>query len=103
MSEKMPDYYPKNYEWPVYTICGSMRYYDRMLEIAQSETERGHIILMPFLTTSNPILKEMLDLMHKAKIDKSKGIIVVGRHIGDSTKSEINYARATDKTVKYVD
>lgn len=33
--------------FPIRTICGSMRYYDQMIEIAQRETANGVIILMP--------------------------------------------------------
>lgn len=43
--------------------------------------------------------KEMLDDMHKRKIDLSDEIFVinVGGYIGESTKSEIEYAKATGK------
>lgn len=47
--------------------------------------------------------KEMLDDMHKRKIDMSDEIYVinVGGYIGDSTRSEIQYAEAHGKTVCY--
>ncbi len=43
--------------------------------------------------------KEMLDDMHKRKIDMADEIYVinVGGYIGDSTRSEIEYARETGK------
>lgn len=49
--------------------------------------------------------KEMLDDMHKRKIDMADGIYVinVGGYIGDSTRSEINYAIAHGKTVEYLE
>lgn len=45
--------------------------------------------------------KEMLDDMHKRKIDMADEIYVinVGGYIGDSTRSEIAYAKAHGKTV----
>ena len=47
----------------------------------------------------------MLDDMHKRKIDMSDSIFVinVGGYIGDSTKSEIEYAKAHGKTVDYLE
>ena len=49
--------------------------------------------------------KEMLDDMHKRKIDMADEIYVinVGGYIGSSTKSEIEYAKKTGKTVKYLE
>ena len=48
-------------------------------------------------------MKEMLDDMHKRKIDMADEIFVinVGGYIGDSTRSEIEYAKAAGKPVKY--
>ena len=49
--------------------------------------------------------KEMLDDMHKRKIDMSDEIYVinVGGYIGSSTKSEIEYAKANGITVRYLE
>ena len=49
--------------------------------------------------------KEMLDDMHKRKIDMADEIYVinVGGYIGFSTKSEIEYAIATEKLVRYLE
>ena len=49
--------------------------------------------------------KEMLDDMHKRKIDMADEIYVinVGGYIGDSTRSEIAYALATGKRVNYLE
>ena len=49
--------------------------------------------------------KEMLDDMHKRKIDMADEIFVinVGGYIGSSTRSEIEYAKATGKTVYYLE
>lgn len=92
--------------FPVHTICGSMRYASKMQQIAQQETSNGVIILMPFVSDyvgAKPAdeRKRMLDEMHRVKIDMSDAIIVVGMHIGESTTSEIEYAKSKGKDVLY--
>ena len=49
--------------------------------------------------------KEMLDDMHKRKIDMADEIFVInpGGYIGSSIRSEIEYAKATGKAVRYLD
>jgi hypothetical protein len=49
--------------------------------------------------------KEMLDDMHKRKIDMADSIYVinVGGYIGDSTRSEIEYAKNHGKEVRYLE
>jgi hypothetical protein len=46
----------------------------------------------------------MLDDMHKRKIDMADSIFVinVGGYVGESTKSEIEYALNTGKKVEYL-
>lgn len=93
----------------VTTICGSMRFYPQMLHLAERLTSEGEIVLMPFVTYNGGVKVEgdefadMLDSMHKAKIDMSHGIYVVtGEHgyIGSSTRSEIDYATDHDKEIR---
>ena len=52
-----------------------------------------------------PRVKEMLDDMHKRKIDMADEVFVinVGGYIGESTKSEIAYAEKTGKKVNYLE
>ncbi len=47
----------------------------------------------------------MLDDMHKRKIDMADEIFVinVGGYVGDSTRSEIAYAEAHGKPVRYLE
>lgn len=49
--------------------------------------------------------KAMLDDMHKRKIDMADEIYVinVGGYIGESTRSEIEYAKATGIAVNYLE
>jgi len=48
--------------------------------------------------------KEMLDDMHKRKIDMADEIYVVNvdGYIGSSTRSEIEYAAETGKVIQYL-
>lgn len=92
-------------QYPVVTICGSMRFYDRMLIVAGELTSAGYIVLMPHVTKADTDVKLMLDAMHRAKIDMSKSIVVVSdstEYYGISTTGEINYARDTGKEVIFV-
>ena len=49
--------------------------------------------------------KKMLDEMHRQKIDMSNEIYVInfGGYIGESTKSEIEYAKANGKKISYLE
>ena len=49
--------------------------------------------------------RAMLDDMHKRKIDMADEIFVinVGGYIGSGTRSEIGYAEATGKAVRYLE
>ena len=50
-------------------------------------------------------VKEMLDDMHKRKIDMADEIFVINKngYIGSSTKSEIEYATKTNKEINYLE
>lgn len=85
----------------VITICGSMRHYNQMLALANELTLEGSIVLMPFvLKVDDPGMDEELQKLHKAKIDLSDAICVVGVP-GDSTREEIAYAREHSKEVEW--
>ena len=105
-------------EYPIITLCGSTRFKDKFLEAQKRLTLEGNIVISVGLfghsgddevwdgmdegTLSKT--KEMLDDMHKRKIDMADEIFVinVGGYIGDSTKSEIEYAKSHGKVVKYL-
>jgi hypothetical protein len=76
------------------TICGSMRYYQKMLTVAAELSEAGWIVLFPFASVEEgTATKLMLDDMHFQKIAMSDLVMVVGTHLGDSTKREVAYAQ----------
>ena len=60
-------------KYPVITLCGSTRFKEQFLEAQKRLTLAGNIV------------------------------ISVGGYIGQSTRSEIDYARKNGKTVKYLE
>ena len=97
----------------VVTLCGSTRFKEDFLEAQEVLTLAGYIVLSVGLfghadnkygSRSAPEVKEMLDDMHKRKIDMSDSIYVINRggYIGESTRSEIDYAIRTGKQVDYM-
>lgn len=107
----------RNYK--VITLCGSTRFKDEFMRVQKELTLKGNIVIsvgmfghsgdsevwdgMDEGTLSKT--KLMLDDMHKAKIDMADEIFVinVGGYIGDSTKSEIEYAKSTNKKVNFLE
>ena len=103
----------------VITLCGSTRFKDAFIEAQKRLTLEGNIVISVGLFghsgdtevwegMSEDTLtktKEMLDDMHKRKIDMADEIFVinVGGFIGSSTRSEIEYAIATGKAVRYLE
>ena len=103
----------------VITLCGSTRFKDEFMEAQKRLTLEGNVVISVGLfrhSGDNEVwenmdegtltrTKEMLDDMHKRKIDMSDEIYVinVGGYIGTSTKSEVEYAEATGKTVRYLE
>ena len=92
----------------VVTLCGSMRYLNQMMEIAgKLELEKGYSVIQCVYNVSNNRYNEkdmeMLGKLHKRKIDVSDAIYVVNidGYIGNSTKSEIEYALKHGKEVIY--
>ena len=99
-------------KYPVITLCGSTRFKEQFLEAQKRLTLEGRIVISVGLfghSGDDEVwtegTKEMLDDMHKRKIDMADGIYVINvvGYIGSSTRSEIEYARATGKTVEYLE
>ena len=93
----------------IITICGSHKFKNEMVKIAEELTLQGNCVLTPIdLTRSGQdayTAEEIstLKAMHKEKIRLSDAIFVtdVDGYIGDSTKSEIEYARSLGKDVLF--
>lgn len=105
--------------YKIVTLCGSTKFKKEFLEIQKKLTLLGYIVISVGLfghSGDNEVwenmdegtltkTKSMLDDMHKRKIDLSDMIYVinVGGYIGESTRSEIEYAICTGKEVHYLE
>lgn len=98
--------------YKIVTLCGSTRFRDQFYEAQKDLTLKGYIVISVGLfghSGDNEVwtegTKEMLDDMHKRKIDMADEIFVinVNGYIGSSTKSEIEYANKTNKPVNYLE
>lgn len=94
----------------IITVCGSMKYYKEMMEIAEKIELEGNCVLTPLYNPNRPSKEaytkeegKMLDKVHKERIKLSDAIYVIniGNHIGNSTKSEIEYAKSLGKEIIY--
>ena len=108
-----------NNKYKVITLCGSTKFKDEFIKVQKELTLKGNIVISVGLfghSGDNEVwenmdegtrtkTKEMLDDMHKRKIDMADEIFVinVGGYIGSSTKSEIEYAINAGKKVNYLE
>ena len=106
-------------EYKVITLCGSTRFKDEFYKAQKELTLKGNIVISVGLfghSGDNEVwenmsedtltkTKVMLDDMHKRKIDMADEIFVINKngYIGDSTKSEIDYAIKMGKKVNYLE
>jgi len=106
-------------KYKVITLCGSTRFKEQFMKAQKELTLQGNIVISVGLFGHSgdqevwenmdegtvTKTKEMLDDMHKRKIDMADEIFVVNvdAYIGESTKSEIAYAQATGKKVNYLE
>jgi len=100
----------------VVCLCGSTRFMEAFQQANLKETLAGKIVLsigdhtksdtdlmaMGKLTEET---KSMLDELHKRKIDLADEVLIlnVGGYIGKSTRSEIEYAEAKGKLIRYLE
>ncbi len=105
--------------YPVVTLCGSTRFKDEFLQVQKDLTLQGYIVLTVGLfghagdkevwenreEGALTKTKQMLDDMHLRKIDMSDEIFVInpGGYIGESTRREIEYAKAHGKGIRYLE
>lgn len=94
----------------IITVCGSLRFYKEMMEITEKMELQGNCMLVPIYNPARPnkddFTKEdalMLDKMHKERIKLADAILVVNvdGYIGNSTKSEIEFAKSLNKEILY--
>lgn len=101
-------YSPKMYK--VITLCGSTKFKTQFEETIKELTLQGNIVISVGcfghsgdneVFTNN--VKEMLDDMHKRKILMANEIYVidVDGYVGESTRSEIEFAKANNIPIRY--
>lgn len=106
-------------KYKVITLCGSTRFKDKFIKVQKELTLKGNIVISVGLFGHSgdsevwenmdedtlTKTKIMLDDMHKRKIDMADEIYVinVNGYIGDSTRSEIEYAKKHGKKVNYLE
>ena len=99
------------HEYKIITLCGSIKFKDEFMKVQERLTLDGNIVLTPNFFNNikkediDEKTKKMLDEMDKQKIDMSNGIYVInlGGYIGESTKSEIEYAKRKGKKIYYLE
>jgi len=101
-------------KYTVTTLCGSTKFKEEFLKVQKDLTLKGHIVISvglfghadnDFGKVITEEIKVMLDDMHKRKIDMADEIFVINKngYIGESTKSEIEYAQKTGKVINYLE
>ena len=106
-------------KYKVVTLCGSTKFKEQFMQSQKELTLKGNIVISVGLfghSGDNEVwenmddgtltkTKEMLDDMHKRKIDMADEIFVINvdGYIGESTKSEIEYAKANGKAISYLE
>ncbi len=99
-------------EYNVITLCGSTKFKEEFLQAQKELTLQGNIVISVGLfghSGDNEVwqegTKEMLDDMHKRKIDMANEIFVINKdgYMGESTKSEIAYAKSVGKIIRYLE
>lgn len=99
----------------VVCLCGSTRFAKEYREANLRETLRGKIVLtVGSMSHSDeqlgltylpewPEIKERLDELHKRKIDLADEVLILDVHdyIGESTHSELDYAREHGKKIRF--
>lgn len=107
---------PSSVRPTIVCLCGSTRFMEAFQRANLEETLAGRIVLSIGCNTKSDTdllaageltedLKRMLDELHKRKIDIADEVLVlnVGGYVGDSTRSEMEYARAKGKPIRWLE
>jgi hypothetical protein len=97
----------------IVVLCGSTAFMDEFAEANVQQTALGRIVLTVGCNMKRPhplwadpadaeALKPRLDELHRAKIRLADRVLVVGTRVGESTRSEIEYARSLGRPVRFV-
>ena len=94
----------------IITLCGSTKFKQEFLNVNKWLTLQGNVVISVGLfgqIDNEPISPEekiLLDEIHKAKIDLANVLFVidVNGYIGNSTKSEMEYADSKGKKIRFL-
>ena len=95
----------------IITLCGSTRFKSAFEEMERKLTLEGVIVLTVgfYEKIDGTVLSEnqieLLNELHRKKIQMSDGIFVINKdgYIGTSTQSEIEFAKVLGKVVEYLE
>ena len=101
----------------VITLCGSTKFKEEFLRIEQELTWKGNVVISvggfahadgiwDKMTKEKKAEKEkLLAKIHRKKIDMADEIFVINKngYIGNSTKTEILYAKEKNKQINYLE
>ena len=97
-------------DYKVITLCGSTRFKEDFERVNRELTLMGNIVISVGCfghagDTFTEGQKIMLDDIHKRKIDMADAIYVINKdgYIGQSTRSEIQYALRLGKQIIYME
>ena len=104
---------------PIVCLCGSTRFMDKFFDVGWVYTLSGYIVLSVGVVKTEEAdgdsghgaeklgqdVADMLDELHKRKIDLADEIVIlnVGGYIGESTKGELEYAKAQGKKITFLE
>lgn len=91
----------------VVTICGSMKFKDKMMEVTRDLEIKNKYVVIQCVYSNDRFNEEeqvLLANLHYKKIDISDVIYVVNvdGYIGTSIKKEIEYAKSLNKKIIYM-
>lgn len=107
MTKKNERDFPK-----IVCLCGSTRFMEAYKAANLTETLKGNIVLTVGCESHSDVemglsadVKADLDQLHKRKIDLADEILVLNcrSYIGNSTRSEIEYAKQHGKVIRYLE
>lgn len=95
----------------IIAIIGSSKFKAQQLGVAQRETLRGKVVLLPGfwhhvdMVPISDEQKKAIDELTLRKIDMADEVLVVNvnGYVGVSTQRGIDYAKLVDKPVKYLE
>lgn len=94
----------------VVTLCGSMRFQNEMMEIAEKLAREGECVLTPvYMVTKDYEISE--EEVKRLKLEQFKRIELVDEvfvvnvdgYVGESTMAEIEFAEKNGKLVRWMD